>query len=55
MLHHPTLEKLNVLKLTGMSRALQEQDTFPGIEQFSFEERLGLLADRELTERGSCR
>ena len=55
MLHHPTLEKLNVLKLTGMSRALKEQEIFPDIEQFSFEERLGLLADRELTERGNRR
>ena len=55
MLRHPTIEKLNVLKLTGMSRALQEQETFPDIGQFSFEERLGLLADRELTERGNRR
>jgi hypothetical protein len=46
MLRHPTLEKLNVLKLTGMSRALAEQETFPDIGQLGFEERLGLLADR---------
>jgi DNA replication protein DnaC len=55
MLRHPTVEKLNALKLTGMSRALAEQDTFPDIAALSFEERLGLLADRELTERGNRR
>ena len=55
MLRHPTLEKLNVLKLTGMSRALQEQESFPNIGQLGFEERLRLLADRELTERGNRR
>lgn len=42
MLRHPTIEKLNVLKLTGMSRALQEQETFPDIAQLTFEERLGI-------------
>lgn len=51
MLHHPTLEKLNTLKFTGMVKALTEQMTLPDIEQLSFEERLGLLIDRELTER----
>ncbi len=51
MLHHPTLEKLNTLKFTGMVKALTEQMSLPDIEQLSFEERLGLLVDRELTER----
>lgn len=51
MLPHPTLEKLNTLKFTGMVKALTEQTTLPDIEQLSFEERLGLLVDRELTER----
>ena len=55
MLRHPTIEKLNILKLTAMSRALQEQQSFPDIGQLCFEERLGLLADRELTERGNRR
>lgn len=26
MMHHPTLDKLQQLKLTGMLRALQEQE-----------------------------
>ena len=51
MLHHPTLDKLQQLRLSGMHKALREQLDLPAIEELSFEERLGLLADRELTER----
>lgn len=51
MLHHPTLEKLQTLRLMGMYKALTEQMNMPEIETLGFEERLGLLADRELTER----
>ena len=55
MLHHPTLDKLNTLKFTGMAKGLAEQMTFPEIEQLSFEERLGLLVDREMTIRDDRR
>jgi DNA replication protein DnaC len=51
MLHHPTLEKLQTLRLSGMYKALTEQMNMPESETLSFEERLGLLADREMTER----
>jgi DNA replication protein DnaC len=51
MLHHPTLEKLQTLRLSGMYKALSEQMSLPESEVLSFEERLGLLADREWTER----
>ena len=51
MLIHPTLETLKTLKLTGMVQALSEQLEMPDIAELSFEERLGLLVDRELTER----
>ena len=51
MLHHPTLEKLQTLRLSGMYKALSEQMSMPESEVLSFEERLGLLADREWTER----
>jgi DNA replication protein DnaC len=51
MLYHPTLEKLQHLRLTGMHKALREQLALPEIDALGFEERLGLLADRELTER----
>lgn len=51
MLKHPTLEKLQTLRLDGMHKALSEQQRLPDIEALAFEERLGLLADRELTLR----
>jgi len=43
MLHHPTLEKLQHLRLTGMYKTLIEQMNMPESETLSFEERLGLL------------
>jgi hypothetical protein len=55
MLTHPTREKLSALRLTGMLKALQDQQHTPDIEGLCFEERLGLLVDRELTERDSRR
>jgi len=51
MLTHPTLDKLQTLRLTGMVKALREQMQMPDIADLSFEERLGLLVDREMTER----
>lgn len=51
MLLHPTLERLQQLRLPGMARALQEQLQQPDIAALSFEERLALLLDREATER----
>ena len=55
MLFHPTLDKLRMLKFSGMSHALEEQMQSPDITQLSFEERLGLLVDREITERDNRR
>ena len=55
MLLNPTLEKLQALKLTGMAQALDEQFKSPDINQLSFEERLGLMIDREATERDNRR
>ena len=55
MLTHPTLNKLQALKFTGMAVALAEQMQMPDIEELAFEERLGLLVDRELTERENRR
>jgi DNA replication protein DnaC len=55
MLHQPTLDKLQALKLTGMLRAYQEQEALSESQALSFEERLGLLVDRELTERDNRR
>ena len=53
MLTHPTVDKLLQLRCTGMAKALAEQLDAPEVEALAFEERLGLLVDRELTERHS--
>ena len=55
MLLNPTLEKLQMLKLSGMYEALNEQLNSPDIEQMSFDERLGLMVDREMTVRDNRR
>ncbi len=55
MLTHPTFDQLRALKLTGMLKALQEQEQMPDIGCLGFMERLGLLVDREITERDSRR
>lgn len=55
MLIHPTLDKLKALRFTGMARALEEQMNMPQINDLAFEERLGLMIDREVTERKNRR
>lgn len=55
MLTHPTLEKLHALRLTGMAEALEEQINMPQIDSLDFEERLGLMVDREMTQRENRR
>lgn len=55
MLTHPTRDKLMTLKLFGMAKALEEQTALPETESLHFEERLGLLVDREMTERENRR
>ena len=53
MLTHPTVDKLQQLRCAGMAKALAEQFDAPEVDALSFEERLGLLVDREFTERHS--
>jgi DNA replication protein DnaC len=55
MLTHPTLDKLHSLRLSGMARAFEEQIALPEIHTLAFEERLGLLVDREWTYRDNRR
>jgi DNA replication protein DnaC len=55
MLTHPTLAKLEALRLTGMAKGLEEQLQMTGIDELGFTERLGLLVDRETTERENRR
>ena len=47
MLNQPTLDKLCAMRMRGMAEALQQQMQEPDIHQLSFEERLGLLIDRQ--------
>ncbi|MBU3627288.1 IstB-like ATP-binding domain-containing protein, partial [Polynucleobacter sp. JS-Safj-400b-B2] len=51
MLHQHTITSLQALRLEGMVLGLQEQFTQRASSDLSFEERLGLLVDRELTYR----
>ena len=55
MLNHATLDQLQELKLFGMARAFEEQLQMSELQELSFEERLGLLVEREATERSSRR
>jgi DNA replication protein DnaC len=55
MLSTPTIEGLHVLKLPAMAAGLAEQQASVHYSSLSFEERLGLLVDKELTERESRR
>ena len=55
MLTHPTHGRLVTLGLTGMAKALDEQQRQPDVATLAFEERLALLVDREATERENKR
>lgn len=55
MLTHPTQDKLLELNLTGMAKALTDQRQSELYDAMSFEERMGLLVDREVMERENRR
>lgn len=55
MLSVPTEDKLRELKLNGMLKAFQEQRAQSDLGQLNFDERFGILVDREVTERDSRR
>lgn len=55
MLTNPTLEKLKVLKFYGMAEAFSEQLESRQSSDLSFEERMGLMVDRETTVRENRR
>ena len=55
MLTSPTLEKLKEMRLLGMAGALEDQLQTPEITSLGFEERLGLMIDREQTDRDNRR
>ena len=55
MLTHPTDQRLVALGLAGMAKALEEQRRQPDVAALTFDERLGLLVDREAIERENKR
>lgn len=55
MLTHSTLQTLHTLNLFGMAEALEQQLAQPELQALAFEERLGLLIDREVTSRENRR
>ena len=55
MLTTPTFDKLRALSLTGMARAFAEQLERADYQSLSFEQRLGLLVDREAQDRDNRR
>ncbi|WP_131111338.1 IS21-like element helper ATPase IstB [Sulfuricystis thermophila] len=55
MLTHHSLTQLKTLRLDGMARALEEQLAQPGAAALSFEERIALIIDREMSFRDSKR
>jgi DNA replication protein DnaC len=55
MLTQPLLQQLHELRLRGMAAALEQQLTTSQSSQLTFDERLGLLLQGEVTERQSCR
>lgn len=55
VLNHQTIEGLYALKLPAMAAGLAEQAESASHQALGFEERLGLLVDRELAERENRR
>ena len=55
MLANHSHERLLALRLTGMAKAFDDQLRQPDIDKLSFEQRLGLMIDRETTERDNRR
>jgi DNA replication protein DnaC len=55
MLNEQTFDKLYGLKLLGMAEGFKEQLQQPNLHDLSFEERFGLIVDRQWTFREDCR
>lgn len=55
MLNHHTLTTLRALKLSGMASAFEEQQSQTTMQSLSFEERFGMLLEREFTHRNNKR
>ena len=51
MLTNPIMDKLTAMRLTGMAKALAEQMEMRDLDALTFDERLGLMVDREISQR----
>jgi DNA replication protein DnaC len=55
MSNQMTIDKLNTMKLYGMALAFQEQLESPRFNELSFEDRFGMIIDKEMTSRENRR
>jgi DNA replication protein DnaC len=55
MLTEPLIQQLHTLRLNGMATALAQQTRLPNVHDQSFEDRLGLMIQHEITERANAR
>jgi hypothetical protein len=55
MLNEQTIEKLGELRLKAMGRAFREQLEDPAMAGLSFEDRFGMIVDRQWTDRKNSR
>ena len=55
MLNEQTFDKLYLMKLLGMAEAFKEQLQQPSFQDLSFDERLGILIDRQWTWKENTR
>ncbi len=55
MLMQPTIEKLKALSLYGMAEIFQSLNQDPDSERLSFDEKFGMIVDREIIRRDSKR
>ena len=53
MLNNPTVEKLRDLKLKVMAKMMAEPD--PAMQELSFEERLGIMVEKEWLSKKNSR
>lgn len=55
MLKNPVHDSLKALRLHSMARAYEEQQELPDIREYSFDDRLGMMLDREVVARSNRR
>ena len=51
MLINPTMEKMQKLKWIGMCKVYEEHLNMPEVTKLTFDDRLGLMVDREIIDK----